>query len=136
MIQVTNVCTTPEHEAKFGKWGQLPPNFKSMTEKEFAQSHFFSYSPTSIEHRQAIIPGGKTVSSLKLYFYHDDTGIAITNNYWEGKVLYFRFAVCEHEWREMGATEALAKGHRHYGNCYHITECTKCQTISGYDSSD
>lgn len=81
-----------------------PVNFKEITEADFAKSQFHSYSPTHIEFRQMILKddlspgklnGGKMVQA-KLFWFGDDTGVAISADYWKGKVRYFSFG-CNHD---------------------------------------
>lgn len=100
-----------------------PVNFKEITEKEFAQSQFHSYSPVLIEYRQMIVkedlsPGklsnGRMLSS-HLYWFADDTGIAIVSEHHKGKVRYFSF----------GCNHALGQKTYEPGKTY---TCTKCKS--------
>jgi hypothetical protein len=46
-------------------------------------------------------------------------------------------AQCQHDYgRELSQTECREKGIAHYGNCYHVYECSKCKLVYGVDSSD
>ena len=118
--------TVPEHELKFGKWGALPPNFKEITEAEFAASMFFIYSPGIVEYRQIQDKAANKdgIWELRMYFYHDDTGLAIAQT-GQKKVRYFKFAVCEHV---MAHTSKL-------GNCLNRYTCGKCGYVNDVDSS-
>lgn len=81
-----------------------PVNLKEITEAEFAKSQFHSYTFTHVEFRQMILkedlsPGkltnGKMVQA-KLFWFSDDTGVAISADYWKGKIRYFSFG-CNHD---------------------------------------
>lgn len=81
-----------------------PVNFREITEKEFAQSQFHSYTPALVEYRQMLVkedlsPGkltnGKMISA-HLFWFHDDCGYAIVGDYWKEKVRYFAFG-CNHD---------------------------------------
>lgn len=81
-----------------------PENLREITEKEFAQSQFHSHGPALIEYRQMILkedlsPGklsnGKMMSAF-LYWFSDDTGVAISSEHWKGKIRYFAFG-CNHD---------------------------------------
>jgi hypothetical protein len=100
-----------------------PINFREITEKDFAQSQFLRHIPTFVEYRQMILnedlspgklPNGRFVSAF-LYWFNDDTGVAIAPEHYEGKVRYFSFG-CNH-----------SLGHKTYqaGQTY---TCSKCQT--------
>ena len=100
-----------------------PVNFKEITEAEFAKSQFHSYTPTHIEFRQMILKddltpgklaGGKMVQA-KLFWFSDDTGVAISGDYWKGKVRYFSFG-CNHDVEQ----KTFAPG------C--TPQCKKCNT--------
>jgi len=43
---------------------------------------------------------------------------------------------CIHTVRELDQSECRVKGVKHWGSCYHVTECVKCGNIRAYDSSD
>lgn len=128
---------TPERdkeiEEKYGGYNDFPPDWKEIAEEEFAKSMFFTYSPDLIQHRQMMKPN--EVVEATLHFFWDGNGYAIGHDFWKGKVKYYRFALCEHTYRELSPSEARAKGHSHFGNCYHVTECAKCGLIWEYDSS-
>lgn len=93
-----------EKESPDGTGYNDPPvNLKEITEKEFAQSQFHSYSPALIEYRQMILmqdlsPGklknGRMISA-HLYWFGDDTGVAIASDHYHGKIRYFSFG-CNH----------------------------------------
>lgn len=81
-------------------YNKFPEGWRRITVKQFAQSHFFSYSPEKVEHRQ-MLPAdrrGKMVPATLFHFY-DKTGIGIVNDFWKGKVYYFAFG-CAHHFEE------------------------------------
>jgi hypothetical protein len=44
---------------------------------------------------------------------------------------------CIHEWKEVSGARASELGVPHYGNCYHVYECSKgCGRTMSHDSSD
>lgn len=131
---------TAKHRETYGGYNDFPPNWRKLTEKEFAQSQFFSYSPTLVEHRQmlppgGLRPGGKPALTARLYFYSDGSGLAMSNDYWKGKVQYFAFAACVHEYRRPTEAEHEA-GVVRPARCFHVSICDKCHHVHAVDSSD
>ena len=114
-----------------GKFNECPENFREITEKEFAKSWFFVYSPNTVEYRQFKFE--EKIGSFRLFNFHTGIGFAMTNDYWEGKVRYFQYG-CEHNWKEISAKEAREEG-IHTGYQFHVNKCTKCGEIWSYDSS-
>lgn len=115
-----------------------PIGLKEISEKEFAQSDFFTYSPVALEYRQVMPKNGK-VYSLRIFWMNTTpgqaNGFAMHSDYWGGKIRYYKVG-CDHKYRELSASEAKDKGHHHSGNCYHVTECIHCGRIFSYDSGD
>ena len=129
-----------QYRKDFGDYNDIPQNLKEITPEEFAKSKFFTYSPEHIEHRQMKVPPadpnnkwGWRLKDIKLYTFFDKTGIGISND--GGKVTYYSFCVCEHEYEELSPSAARALGHQHFGNCYHVIRCSKCGYVQEYDSS-
>lgn len=127
---------TDEFLKKYGGDSRLPPNFREITEKEFAQSKFFVYSPEFWEYRQITVREDierfkwgteqrSYVFSLRMAYFYDGTGIAMEHDYWLGKVRYFAFAACEHK----------NKKQRNVGNCLHEYKCEDCGFVETVDSS-
>ena len=127
-----------EHEKKYGRFNDIPPNFKAISEKEFAQSKFFVYDFILTEHRQIKykIKDKEQFQDLHMYYFHDGTGIGIIRDYWDGKIYYFQFANCEHKMVEITMAEAKKLKVYHAGSCYHVYKCEKCGLIESHDSSD
>lgn len=125
------------------RYNDPPKGLRRIDEKAFAQSKYFSYSPELIEFRQIYVKSNDDLSpdrkgimiSMTLYWFHDDTGIAIHADYWKGKVEYFAFG-CKHEYKELSQEECRERNIQHYGRCYHVSECKKCGYINAVDSSD
>lgn len=115
-------------------YNEAPQKWRSITEEEFAKSLFFQYNPELIEDR-AILQDDKPALMAKLFWFHDDTGIGMVNDFWGGKVQYFAFG-CDHDYKELSAKECVKRGIYHGGQCYHVTECAKCKRINAVDSSD
>jgi hypothetical protein len=105
MLQSVTYC---QDEAPDGTGFNDPPvNLKPMTEMEFAQSAFHGGHIASIEYRQMLLKpdlspgkaaGGKLLTA-KLFWFDDDTGVAISADYWAGKVSYFSFG-CAHSFEK------------------------------------
>jgi len=123
-----------EMDRLFGRFNDLPPNFKEISEKEFAQSKFFIYSPQKLGFKQVAVRGdndpqkeqkkGLESVDLHLYFFHDGSGFALARDYWKGKVRFFYFELCRHEWETLENRM-----------CYHKARCVKCGYIHEVDSS-
>jgi hypothetical protein len=126
-----------EHEKLYGGFNDFPPNWKEITEKEFAQGMFFSYTPTLTEHRQMgrMEVGSEPMLTATLYFFHDGSGVALASDFWAGKVRYFSFTCCVHEFRRPTEAEHV-RGVVRPGRCFHVSICDKCNYVSAVDSSD
>lgn len=110
----------------------VPPNFKEITEAEFARSHFFIWDYKAKEYRQlrelALTRAGITGTdfmAIRLYLMHDGIGYGIVSDHSAGKLRFFRFAECEH-----------TKESKTIGNCLTLHTCTKCGYKEVIDSSD
>lgn len=151
MYKVSHAFNTPEAKAieeAYGKYNDFPPNWREITQDEFARSLFFHYTPDFIDFRQMYEKDkdGKRAynapyTSGKLFFFWNKTGIGIVDTYEDKKynakkiLRFFKFG-CEHKYRELSREESAKKGRTHFGRCYHIEECTTCGHIWEYDSSD
>ncbi len=132
-----------QFEKDFGGYNDAPPGLKEITAEEFAQSGFFTWCIEKVEFRQVLsdrLPwtGEKYMLTLRMFYMnspHED-GFAMSHDYWAQKVRYFRFTRCDHSYRELSVLEAQAKGRKHFGNCYHVHQCTKCGVFYEVDSSD
>lgn len=103
-----------QEDAPDGTGYNDPPfNFKPLTEEQFAQSGFRSQGIAAIEFRQMFV-NGKMVEA-RLFWFADGTGVAISSDYWKGKVQYFSFG-CNHHF-ESKTLGANRKQH-----------CDKCNT--------
>jgi uncharacterized protein with PIN domain len=76
---------------------------------------------------------------LRIFWINDSAtpcadGYAMCNDFKADKVRYFRVG-CNHQYVECSHERVKEKGIRHFGNCWHVTECTKCGHIYSYDSS-
>ena len=121
---------------KYGDSNSLPPNFREISEEEFAQSKFFVYSPEKWEWRQITKPEDiakfkwgeeqrSYVFDIRMAYFYDGTGVALEHDYWLGKVRYFAFSVCDHKERTQ----------RNVGNCLNEYTCTSCGFKETVDSS-
>lgn len=98
-----------------------PVNLKPMTEPDFAKSGFRSQDLHAIEFRQMFVDG-KMVEA-RLFWFADGTGVAISSDYWEGKISYYSFG-CNHHF-ESKTFEADRKQH-----------CSVCNTDIYHDWMD
>jgi len=115
----------------------LPNGWREVSHEEFSQSAFFTYSPTHIEYRQMYNDDtfSSKMISARLFHFSDGTGFAMSNDYWDKKVSYFRFG-CEHNYRELSPEQSGERGVKHFGSCFHVYECNECNHIMSQDSSD
>lgn len=79
-----------------------PVNMKEITEADFAKSGFINASIVAMEYRQAYVMDDlkaddkcRKMMQLRMFWFADDTGIAMTTDYYKGKVRYFTFG-CNH----------------------------------------
>jgi hypothetical protein len=127
---------------------EMPKGWRPITLEELTLSRFNNESPAFIEHRQFdwhsdTSPYGKRRIIAILHWYHDKTGVAFHKDWvynptkkegqWE--LSYFAFG-CKHQFKKLSPEESRARGLEHYGNCWHVHQCQKCQFINSYDSSD
>lgn len=135
-----------EIEAKFGKYNDFPPNWQPCDPAYF-WGKFMSYSQSGEEYRQMMRPekhiqefppnayGQKTIRNARLYFYNDDTGLAMVQDYDYKKMedrqpLLYKFAVCDHDahgWESVPSKSYM---------CYHVSKCKNCGMERAVDSSD
>ena len=148
MLQrIVDIETPPEYDWLNLNTNDPPPNFKRITEKEFAQNtQFGTYTPKFMGFNQIridkptkdqpkhIIP----LHSLHYFIFHDGTGVAIEVDYC-GKghydkpkpeeplehIRYYSFAKCAHTFTE-----------KTVGRCLHEYTCSKCGYAYTTDSSD
>jgi hypothetical protein len=132
------------------KFNLAPSGLKEISEKEYAQSMFFSYTPEFMSYKQILeFPvdcDASTVSKwearikksgclqMHLFHFHDGTGIGLSADFWAGKISYFRFG-CKHSYRELSVEECLDRKIFHGGACYHVSECSLCKYVNAVDSS-
>lgn len=121
-------------QAPPGHYNKAPAGWREITEGEFAQSSFFTYGFTGIEHRQILNwPEPKApMLSAQMYHMHDGTGFAMVNDYWGKKLRYFAFG-CVHEW---GGELTEAEKAVQVFNCTTKYKCKKCGYFQQVDSSD
>lgn len=84
-------------------FNDLPFAWKEITEAEFCQSGFQSNGWDKIEYRQMYnktLDGKRDIRGrmleARLFWFPDATGVAISTDYWGGKIRYFKFG-CRHE---------------------------------------
>jgi hypothetical protein len=113
----------------FGRYNDYPPNWKECSEDEF-WGRFMTYPKRHEEYRQMRRNNTERFVSAHLYFYDQNEGLALVNNYdWvnykhQTPKLY-KFALCEHEWEHTGTPY----------NCCRTYTCTKCGDKKSIDSS-
>jgi len=125
-------------ETMGARYNDPPDGLTEISDEEFANSHFFSYTPKLMNHKQIKLEhgDGKTYyTSIHLFHFHDGIGVGIIRDYATKKPRYFRYR-CQHEYRQMTTEELRDRKIPHFGNCYHVNICTKCCNVSAYDSSN
>lgn len=98
-----------------------PENLKELTEEEFAQSGFHGARISHMEFRQMLLnadltPGklmGGKVCQARLFWFDDGTGVAISSDYWKGKIRYFSFG-CNHSFDQKSFKNGVK---------YHCAKC-------------
>ncbi len=103
---LSKTVPTNEESPDGTRYNYPPVNLKELTEVEFARSGFAGGRISYIEFRQMLlnsdlsvgIVGGKLVQA-KLFWFDDDTGIAISTDHYSGKVRFFSFG-CHHSFDE------------------------------------
>lgn len=113
-------------------YNDFPLGWREITEEEFSKSKFWIYGPVMFETRQMYHKGTR-VTDARLYWLHDKTGFAMSNN--SNKVQYYVFG-CDHKYTELSQEECSKRNIYHAGKCYHVSECKLCKTINSYDSGD
>ena len=91
---------TNEHIKKWGNYNSVPPNMREITMGEFAQSRFFTYTPTMTEDRQFTNANvkskkGSPLGTATLYFMHDETGFVLIHDHYGEEIRVFLFG-CAH----------------------------------------
>ncbi len=117
----------------------LPFGWAEITDRELVKSTpWGTYEPTHQEFRQARLVGNngrECFTGMFLYFFHDDTGVAMVTDYWNAPhVRWFRFG-CKHQYREMTPAECSAQSITLF-RCIHAYVCEKCGHVNVVDSSD
>ena len=140
MIREVSALSTEErgvHANEFGTFNEFPPGWAEITEAEFAKSPHFTYAPILIEYRQMLryMDGTKATQyvAAHLQFQHDHTGYAIVNDYWAGKIRFYKFG-CNHVWGD-ARPELERRGERLFA-MQNANFCTKCGFLGITDSSD
>lgn len=124
----TDMKMPEDHEKKYGRFNDFPPNFKEITEAEFAGSWFMVYSPKFVEWRKISDKDKKFFKyqmSIRLFYYHDNTGLGIVCDNGSSKVRFFSFALCGHDYET-----------KNVGRCLNTYTCKKCGYAETIDSSD
>jgi len=102
------------------------PNMRELSEKDFAQSQFFTYCHGEPEYRQFPFKhsDGKTYTATARGYMVNGEGFCVIREYWQGRVRWFKYG-CEHNYEE-----------KNVGRCLHKYTCTKCKHSYTTDSSD
>lgn len=95
-----------------------PHGWVEILPEEFAQSHFFTYSP------EATAWSRTALGDARMFFMHDDIGYALIGDYWGKKVGIYKFG-CQHKYKEQNV-----------GNCLTKYTCDLCGYTKTVDSSD
>jgi hypothetical protein len=114
-------------------FNEAPIGLREIKEEVFARSQFFVSLPTHTEYRQVIRES--QVLALHMFWFQDKTGIAISRDYYAGKIKYFAFG-CEHNFIRLFDKECEERNIKLYNNCVSVYKCCNCNYISINDSSD
>ena len=117
-------------------FNDAPVGLREITEEDFAKGPFFHMCPTHTEYKQ-ITRGrkGKCVLDLHIFWFQDKTGIAMSADFWKGKVTYWACG-CDHKYKELSYDECKERKISHHGMCWHVKECQICKHVTSYDSGD
>ena len=133
---------TLKHKETYGGYNDPPPNWKRITEEQFAKSDYFTYGFVRSEYRQFVNPEKDELDSkyqgmisVQLLYMHAGHGYAIHNDWMNDRICYYRFG-CEHKYVGLDQQECRRRNIPHYGRCYHVSECSICGHIYSCDSSD
>lgn len=77
----------------------------------------------------------KTCMLSATIFVYDDFSYVVEHNHWEKSQKFWKVAKCHHDYKEIGIERARKLGITHFGNCFHVYECSKCHHAYGVDSS-
>lgn len=138
-MRQTNIISDEQFRDVLGGYNDPLPNMVELNEKEFAQSSALMYGEQFSGYRQIVNPSVNGGKMLSLTFFitnqRDMSGWAISTDYRKGKVRFFKFAACQHKFRESGP-EDWAKGVARSRMCFHVSVCEKCGYVREIDSSD
>lgn len=133
-----------------GNGEYLPPVIKEIDVVELASTQFLTYNPDHEGYTTlAVHSREKHCESGYFWLYGDGTGVFMSRTWSEpepGKpawgpgrhmvVRIWKFAHCDHKYGEIGSDRCRELGVTHFGNCYHVLECSECGNVTAYDSSD
>jgi len=115
-----------DDEKMVGSYNELPPNFKRIGQKKFAQSDFFTYSPVKTQFRQVRgLSEGDCLTSIWVYWFSGYSYVVVWADFWSRKVFYGQGKLCEHDFKIMESRM-----------CYCRSKCSKCGYTQEIDSSD
>lgn len=128
------------------------PNMREIDEQTFSQSRYFTYLP--------MVVGTATISNenldkagirrnagdetrknwtvnAALTIYHDYSGYAMIADRKAGKIRYFEFTFCLHQFHEV-TEDDIKKGapRPNPRHTFHTYICSKCSYVTTQDSSD
>jgi len=127
-----------------GGFNDLPEPHSIIDWHEYWSLHHEHYQYQ--EFRQVLMIGGITQKYYKnVYLEYGHThGLGIVKPsawtlkenkiVWTEEPIYLRLG-CAHIWEEKNMEWCALHKVPHYGNCYHVNQCTKCAMIEGVDSS-
>ena len=125
----TDADIRDKYHTKFGGFNDFPPNFIPITVKEFGSkmTHYdFDYSEYRQMYKDDDLYATPAVSA-KLFFFWDDTGVAITR---AGELYSFG---CDHTMENI-PWDRETMGPQF--NCTNAYKCSKCGFVQVLDSSD
>ena len=144
LVYISDKEDVEELKKKFGviNYNTPPANFKEVDAEWVAkQSTFRTYGFKYHWYQQIFIDTDKQstircqqLKGMHFFGSHDGTGFAMYTDAWTGRIRYFSFAGCIHEYRKLTEKEyiehKISRGmHDHSGIC------KKCGYIYYYNSS-
>jgi hypothetical protein len=115
-----------DDEKIVGGWNDLPPCFKRISQKAFAQSQFFTYSPVKTEFRQVRgLSEDGSLTNIWIYWFSGYSYVVVWADFWSGKIFYGKGQLCEHDFKILESRM-----------CYCRSKCQKCGYVEEIDSSD
>jgi len=114
----------------YGSYNEMPRPFREITEAEYIR-YLRSESIQYMDYKQVTdLIDGRFMTIRIFWLYNRGIGVVFDRE----TIRYYQMG-CHHKYRELSMSESRERGVSHFGNCYHVLECTKCLHIQSIDSS-